>query len=144
MRAYDRLGQYRRGTHFGAWLNTIAVHWCIDYQRREGRLLPLSETYAWLPDSDLACDPEAVVLAAEQRRLVDAWVAALPVGHRQVLLLRHAEGLSYAEIAAQLREPLTAIRMRLHRARQGLVRAGKPDGSPQDAAGQPPRRGAWQ
>lgn len=47
-------------------------------------------------------------------------VAALDDEHRQVVLLREYEGLSYEEIAAALRIPVNTVRSRLFRARMSL------------------------
>ena len=47
-------------------------------------------------------------------------VAALDAEHREVVLLREFEGLSYEEIAAALHIPLNTVRSRLFRARMSL------------------------
>src|ERR1700690_313033 len=47
-------------------------------------------------------------------------VAALDAEHREVVLLREFEGLSYEEIAAALRIPVNTVRSRLFRARMSL------------------------
>ncbi len=47
-------------------------------------------------------------------------VAALDTEHREVVLLREFEGLSYEEIAVALRIPLNTVRSRLFRARMSL------------------------
>jgi RNA polymerase sigma-70 factor, ECF subfamily len=47
-------------------------------------------------------------------------IAALDAEHREVVLLREFEGLSYEEIAAALRIPVNTVRSRLFRARMSL------------------------
>jgi RNA polymerase sigma-70 factor (ECF subfamily) len=56
----------------------------------------------------------------DARLLVREAVGKLDPMHREVLLLREFEGLSYAEIAELLRLPVNTVRSRLFRARMAL------------------------
>jgi RNA polymerase sigma-70 factor (ECF subfamily) len=60
--------------------------------------------------------------------VVDAALAALPLKHRQVVVLVDVNGLSYAEAAKLLGVPAGTVMSRLHRARREvrdkLVAAG--------------------
>ena len=56
----------------------------------------------------------------ETRRTVRACIAQLPENYRSVLMLRDIEELSTQEAAAALRMTPTAVKVRLHRARQAL------------------------
>lgn len=129
VRAYVHLASYRPGTRFASWLLAITVHWCVDQQRRQA----CRARHATPPgrhdgsETDRADGPEALALAAEKRRAVGAWVGTLPADQRQVLHLYYSQELSYDEIAATLGQPISTIRMRLHRARQRLARAGHPE-----------------
>jgi RNA polymerase sigma-70 factor (ECF subfamily) len=132
VRAYVNLASYRPGTKFASWLLAITVHWCVDQRRRQA----CRARYAAPPERhdgreadrpDAADGPETLALAAERRRAVGAWVGTLPADQRQVLHLYYSQQLSYVEIAAALGQPISTIRMRLHRARQRLARAGHPE-----------------
>ena len=50
-------------------------------------------------------DPEAVALSAERREEIQAALGHVRAEHRAALVLRHMEGLSYAEIAEVLEVP---------------------------------------
>jgi RNA polymerase sigma-70 factor (ECF subfamily) len=50
-------------------------------------------------------DPEAAALGAEQREEIQAALGHVRAEHRAALVLRHMEGLSYAEIARVLGVP---------------------------------------
>jgi RNA polymerase sigma-70 factor (ECF subfamily) len=129
VRAYVHLASYRPGTRFASWLLAITVHWCVDQQRRQAcrarRAAPPGRHDA--SETDRTDGPEALALADERRRAVGAWVGTLPADQRQVLHLYYSQELSYGEIATTLGQPISTIRMRLHRARQRLARAGHPE-----------------
>ncbi|TAM61058.1 sigma-70 family RNA polymerase sigma factor [bacterium] len=59
--------------------------------------------------------PEAVVERAEAARGLAAAIAALPERLRSPLTLRHIDGLTYAEIAEILRQPLGTVKVYVHR-----------------------------
>jgi len=57
---------------------------------------------------------------ADRRMDLMAVIQALPDDHREVILLREVQGLSYDEIATTLGVPQGTVESRLHRARAGL------------------------
>jgi RNA polymerase sigma-70 factor (ECF subfamily) len=58
--------------------------------------------------------------AVEARLDLTTMLAALTPEHRQVIVLRELEGLSYEQIAAALHVPRGTVESRLHRAREEL------------------------
>ena len=65
------------------------------------------------PTPDVADD-------VERRADVQAMLASLSDDHRQVLVLRELDGLSYDEIAAVLNVPRGTVESRIFRARQQI------------------------
>jgi RNA polymerase sigma factor (sigma-70 family) len=64
--------------------------------------------------------------AAQAVRAIAGALAAMPRGHRDVLLMYAWSGLDYAELAAALGLPIGTVRSRLHRARARLRQALPP------------------
>ncbi len=61
-------------------------------------------------------------MSRDTRRLVRAAIDELPPQYRTVLMLRDIEGLSTEEAATLLEITPNAAKVRLHRARQALMR----------------------
>jgi RNA polymerase sigma-70 factor (ECF subfamily) len=103
------------------WLFQLVVNACHRrHRRRSGepaRTEPV-EAAASVPGGDPAPDERAG--ARQVGAAIDAALAALPEGAREVLLLRDVEGLSGEEAARALGIGLAAMKSRLHRARLEL------------------------
>src|SRR5262249_40935686 len=70
--------------------------------------------------SDWNAPPDDLLERSETRATVRACIDQLPDGYRIVLLLRDIEELSTQETARMLNMTPTAVKVRLHRARQAL------------------------
>jgi RNA polymerase sigma-70 factor (ECF subfamily) len=46
LKAFEKIGTYRRGARFGTWLCSIAVNACLDHLRKKKRWRPYSQSYA--------------------------------------------------------------------------------------------------
>jgi RNA polymerase sigma-70 factor (ECF subfamily) len=85
-----------------------------------------------LPEALVAPDVDPAHRLAEAARLGTVLEALrhLPEGERSALLLRVDHELSYEEIASALGISVTAAKVRVHRARVRLARAGSQEGEP--------------
>ncbi|WP_436796223.1 sigma-70 family RNA polymerase sigma factor [Actinospongicola halichondriae] len=114
LRSMDSLQGERR---FYPWMTVIAKRIIIDRHRKMARI-DLTEE----PDLG-SVEPDidhlfAEVDAGHVREAMDN----LGPRHREVLMLREAQSLSYADIAGTLDVPVTTVEALLHRARKALRR----------------------
>ena len=72
------------------------------------------------PQNGIEADGVAGGNVSEAALGVRRAIASLDAEHREVVMLREFEGLSYEEIAAALRIPVNTVRSRLFRARMAL------------------------
>jgi RNA polymerase sigma factor (sigma-70 family) len=114
-----------RGTDSKAWLLTI-VRNChaTAYQQEQRRgFVPLAERDGVVsPQAVVAApqDPEHLTMQRDAERTLERLLDRLSVEHREVLMLREIDDMSYREIAAILGIPIGTVMSRLARARAVL------------------------
>lgn len=125
--AWQQAGRYdpSRGA-VAAWLLTVGRSRAIDRLRaRRARPENLMDERAVLDVVDLGQTQDQQILSAEQIACVRAALDELPVLQRVAIELAYYEGLTHAEIAARLEQPLgtvkTRIRLALLKLRDGLA-----------------------
>lgn len=121
LNAFRHLAQFAGDARFSTWLTSIAVNEAVARLRR-GRIAEArdagEEPIAVLPSP--GADPEAEVIGAELRAVLEQSILALPERYRTVLVLRQVEGLSTEETAESLGIRPDAVKTRLKRARMML------------------------
>ena len=102
-----------------AWLVMIARSRALDAARaagRRARIIPISMDDAPLRSleaRDSTSDPAHAVEANERRERVARALAALPDAQRTAIQMAFYDGLSHADVAAKLGEPLGTIKTRI-------------------------------
>jgi RNA polymerase sigma-70 factor, ECF subfamily len=103
-----------------AWLLTLTRSRAIDRLRSKRARPDRSAGENAIPDvADAAATPDLQLLSAEQVDRVRVALRDLPALQRVTLELAYYEGLSHAEIAEQLEQPLGTVKTRI---RQGMIR----------------------
>jgi RNA polymerase sigma-70 factor (ECF subfamily) len=126
-----RIGDFisRRPTTFRIWIRRKALEKLVDQQRRHvtaKRRSVLSERHISdvsslaIARNLLASSPSRRLRRVELRQQVRELIERLSGQHREVLLLRHVEGLSNAEVADLLGTSPNTIRQRYGRALRQL------------------------
>jgi RNA polymerase sigma-70 factor (ECF subfamily) len=127
--AYKGLAGFRGGSSVKTWLTGIAVRQAARLRRTRSRdrTISISSSPDDNGDSVGGGAPGAVTASAtaavDSRIDAEAVLARLSPEHRQVIVLRELEGLSYEEIAETLGVPRGTVESRLHRARAELKEA---------------------
>jgi RNA polymerase sigma-70 factor (ECF subfamily) len=122
LRAYTRLTTYQTDRKFSSWLLAIASNHCIDrLRRRRFTWLSLDELPFLEQATSERNQPEAAAIRQEKRDEVRKMLDQLPPQYRAAVILRYWYDLSYREIAEVMGTTESAIKSRLHRAREMLA-----------------------
>lgn len=115
VRAYDRLSECRDRAHFRSWLFRIARNLCLDYLKNVRRsTVPLSAIEHSESIEDARGDTSELDLTMR------AALERLPAALREAFLLKHDAGYTYDEVAEMTDASPSAVKMRVHRARETL------------------------
>jgi RNA polymerase sigma-70 factor, ECF subfamily len=108
VRVWKNIRNFRGESAFTTWLYRITVNTCLSLRQKEARRdeRELRDEMPYLSEPTGGdADPEAAALSAERREEIKDALQHVRAEHRAALVLRHMEGLSYAEIAEVLQVP---------------------------------------
>ncbi|MCG0278959.1 MAG: sigma-70 family RNA polymerase sigma factor [Thermanaeromonas sp.] len=119
VRVFLSLDQFQGRSSLFTWIYQITVNLCRDYLRSQKRcrLEPTWEV------SRYNVDVEDVVLTEMEYQELWQAIFNLPVAYREVIWLHYYDQLELKEIAHILGISLSAVKIRLYRARQQLQKA---------------------
>jgi RNA polymerase sigma-70 factor, ECF subfamily len=115
VRAFERLADCRDGANYRSWLFRICRNLCLDELRNVRRLcVPMSS----IEDAD---DLESMHVVEDEMTLtLSTALERLPHALREAFLLKHDAGYTYEEVAEITEASPSAVKMRVHRAREAL------------------------
>jgi len=123
LRAFNNLRQYDNQRSFLTWLLSIAAHYCIDQiRKRRMNLLSLDDA-VYLDPPDSAPGPESTLSMGEEQKKVRMLLEKLTPQDRAAVIMLYWYDLSYDEIAEALSMTVSAVKSRLHRARQVMAQS---------------------
>ena len=128
--AFRSLDQFEGNCQIATWLHRIVVNQAL-MKLRTRRRRPEESIEALLPAfqddghhveqfSDWSTPADVLLERGETRATVRACIEQLPANYREVLMLRDIDELSTQEVSQLLKLTPTAVKVRLHRARQAL------------------------
>lgn len=113
-----RLGQYRGDAQFSTWLHRLVVNTCRDVAERQRMRAheALADDLRAAPDDD----PAVAAGISELRRELCSSLAGISRAQARVVVLKHALGYSYEEIATAAGMPVGTAKCHAHRGRNRL------------------------
>jgi RNA polymerase sigma factor (sigma-70 family) len=126
VRAYRALASYDaeriRELQLRPWLTTIVLNLC---RNRARRFAPPTQPLdgdderpgpaTWLVAADRGGSPHDTAIRRESAHAWASLVGGLPLRYRTAVVLRHVDGLSYAEMSIALGRPEGTLKAQVHR-----------------------------
>ena len=131
VKAWQALPGWRPEARFSTWLLQIARNAALDQLRRR-RLIQFAPLDDGMDVADTAPGPEARYASRQRQALLDHALQQIAAEHREILLLREVEDLSYGELAAVLGIAEGTVKSRLARARAALLQHFRPHAGVRD------------
>ena len=122
-RAYRAMPRFDTDLPFFPWFYRIIRNTCLNHlkkKRRHGETSLDSLCESGYDVADSGEDPMRAAALSDLRRAIATAMDRLSPEHSEILMLRHFQELSYAEIAACLGVPQGTVMSRLHAARRSL------------------------
>jgi len=129
VKVYKYLDHFKGDSSFYTWLYRIVANLCLDRMRRKAGAQStenreFDETLnqdelstAGILSTRLGTNPAKSMLRAELAQKIDEALQKIPDKHREILLLRELEGMSYEDLARVLKVPKGTVMSRLFHAR---------------------------
>jgi len=130
VKVHKHLPAFQGSSSFYTWLYRIVMNLAIDQLRRRKTARPVEFDDTALREGEMAdesimprmldSNPRKTVIRRELMKRVEEALQTLPEYHRQVIVLREIEGMSYEEMAEALEVPKGTIMSRLFHARRKM------------------------
>lgn len=119
-KAYKHLASYNPAFKFSTWIARITANTCTDLLRKKKDYCPIEEAFEV---TDPKGTPEQQVIGKETKDRLKSLINRLDPKYKQPLMLFHAAGMKYEEIAEYLKVPMSIVKNRIFRARKMLRQA---------------------
>ena len=127
VRVFNALPNFKGQSAFGTWIYRILTNCFLDMKKKDkGRTTSL-DAAIHTPEGDVerqfedpSGTPQDAVERSEREKRVDRAIRLLPEYQRAMIVMYHAESMTYEDIAGALDLPIGTVKSRLNRARLSL------------------------
>lgn len=118
VKGFRKLASCQDPAKVGGWLFRIGANMCKDYLKSRRRQdVSLEELGV---EVDGGTGPSRDLERSELRRTMEAAIDELTPGLREAFVMKHLEGCSYERMSDLMGVSVSALKMRVHRAREEL------------------------
>jgi RNA polymerase sigma-70 factor (ECF subfamily) len=118
VKAYEKIGRFKRGKKFFPWLYSIGLNVAKDYLRKRRTQGEFSLEFDHIECLRKEYHSDAIeerILRNQYFREIDKSLSKLPISYREAVILRYHEELSVKDVADAIGIRLSAAKMRIKR-----------------------------
>jgi RNA polymerase sigma-70 factor (ECF subfamily) len=125
LEAWRSMSRFEGRSLFSTWLTKIAIHTCLSFHRKAGRILLNSNDdvdpydhvteLLWGPAQNI---PEEEVFLSERKAMVNKLLSRMTPKKKVVFMMSDMQGMTAPEISSVLKIPDATVRTRLFHARR--------------------------
>lgn len=123
VKAYEKLESFNRESKYSSWLYSIAMNHCRDYakniRRGNKRFSEMEPDYIERQTGDEKT-PHLNLEVKEWKYLLKQAMLRLSPDYTEPFLMKYRDGISYEVMSEQLGVSVSALKVRVHRARKEL------------------------
>ncbi|MCX7804295.1 MAG: RNA polymerase sigma factor [Planctomycetota bacterium] len=139
IKVYESLGDIKDPARFKGWLSVIVRHTCVDWARsyRKGDAsLEAMKDAGMDVREPVGGEASATIEWREEDGRILAALAEMREDYREIIVMKHMEGMSYKEIAERLDMTVSAVGEKLSRVRGILKTKLEKKGVPRPVEGE--------
>lgn len=123
VKAYEKLDQFKKRSKFSSWLYMLAKNHCRDYAdniRRQNLRFSEMENKEVEQNLGQGDSAEYRIQNIEWKQLLDRALNSISEDHATAFLMKYQDGMTYQVMAERLDVTVSALKVRVHRARKEL------------------------
>lgn len=123
VKTYERLESFDKRAKFSTWLFMIAKNHCRDYAknvRRENKRFSELDSYELEQQMPKSESTDHDIQAKEWSLLLNEALNHINGDHAQAFLMKYRDGMTYQVMSERLDASVSALKVRVHRARKEL------------------------
>ncbi|MDX1585974.1 MAG: sigma-70 family RNA polymerase sigma factor [Balneolaceae bacterium] len=123
VKTYEKLDSFNRQSKFSSWLYMIAKNHCRDYAkniRRNNKRFSEMESFELQSKMSQDTTTEEDIEVKEQSALLSRALKQINSDYAEAFLMKYRDDMTYKAMASRLNESVSALKVRVHRARKEL------------------------
>jgi RNA polymerase sigma-70 factor (ECF subfamily) len=123
VKAYERIDSFDERSKFSTWLYTLARNHCLDYAKNIRRQ---NQTFSQMDESSVDAltrdhrQPDDDLERKQWAELLQRGLDAIKQEYAEAFVMKYRDQMSYQAMATQLDVSVSALKVRVHRAKKQL------------------------